>query len=87
MGIWEIIAVILVSTISFGFVGIVIAGCVSKIIDVKADARINTTTALFRNECEYIDKIFDKYMTRIENMINKITDKEHPEPPKIGFGG
>lgn len=87
MSIWEIIAVILISAVAFGFVTISIAQCISKIIDAKASAKVTVTTAVFRNECEYLDKLFDKYMTRIEKMVNNITNKDKPEPPKIGFGG
>ena len=75
MGVWEIIAIILVSGIVFGFITVVVSAAIGKIIDIKAESRAKVTTNLFRNEMEYLDKILDKYMTRIEKMVDKIADK------------
>ena len=53
----------------------VILGGVSRMIDAKTDAKIKLTTSIFENELKYMDKLFDKYFTRIEQMVDKITDK------------
>ena len=53
----------------------VIVGAISKLIDVKTKSRIELATAIFKNEMEYMDKLFDKYFTRIEEMVDKIVDK------------
>ena len=54
---------------------VIMAG-VSRMMDAKTEAKIKLTTSLWKNEMEYIDKLFDKYMTRIEKMIDKITEKK-----------
>lgn len=68
---------ICICIIIFGFVSMIevlaIMAGVSKMIDAKAKARIEITTNLWKNECEYIDKLFDKYMTRIEQMVDKVS--------------
>ncbi len=59
---------------------------VSRMIDAKTKSRIELTTAVFKNEMEYLDKWFDKYMTRLEKLIEGILNKEKPEPKRMGFG-
>lgn len=83
----EIVILILLAAFVSMIEIVVIMACVSHMIDAKAKAKISIMTNVWKNECEYIDKLFDKYMTRIEKMVDKATNKETPEPPRIGFGG
>ena len=88
MAIWELVILILVASLVSMIEICVILAAVSKMIDAKTDAKIKLTTALFRNEMDYADKIFDKYMKQIGEMIDKIINREkkaESEPNKIGF--
>ena len=88
MTIWELVILILVGSLVSMVEICVILAAVSKMIDAKTDAKIKLTTALFRNEMDYLDKMFDKYLNEIGDLINTIVNrekKEEPEPPKIGF--
>lgn len=89
MTIWELVILILVGSLVSMIEICVVLAAVSKMIDAKTDAKIKLTTALFRNEMDYVDKLFDKYMKEIADMIDTIANREkkkEPEPPKIGFG-
>ena len=86
MTIWEIVILILVGGIVLMLEACAIMGAVGKMIDMKTKAQIELTTNLFKQETEYIDHLFDKYMSRIEKMIDGIVNKEQPEPKRMGFG-
>lgn len=89
MTFWELIILILVAGLVSMMEICVILAAISRMIDAKTDAKIKMTTTLFKNEMDYIDKLFDKYMKQIGEMIDKAISgkKEQPEPAKIGFGG
>ena len=73
---WELtILIIIIGVVSMIETLAIMAG-ISRMVDAKAKARVEVTTALFKNEMEYLDKLFDKYMTRIENMVDKATGKK-----------
>lgn len=69
------ILILVVGFVSMIEICVIMAG-VSRMVDAKTEAKIKLTTSLWKNEMEYIDKLFDKYMTRIEDMINKIMEKK-----------
>lgn len=88
MAFWELMILILVASLVSMVEICVILAAVSKMIDAKTDAKIKLTTSLFRNEMDYVDKIFDKYMKQISEMVDKVINrdkKEEPEPKKIGY--
>ena len=72
----EIVILILVSGFVVMLGGCVTVAAISRMIDVKTKARIELTTTLFKNEMDYLDKLFDKYMTRIEKMVDKAVEKK-----------
>ena len=43
--------------------------CIGKVFDTKMKAKAEIEIKLWEKEMEYIDKVFDKYMTRIEQVI------------------
>ena len=88
MTVWEIVILILVGAMVSMVEVCVILAAVSKMIDAKTDAKIKLATGLFRNEMEYIDKLFDKYMKEIGDMVELIVSskRNQPESQKIGFG-
>lgn len=68
---WHPIVFVFVLGIMLVFFCTALGVCISKIIDAKAKAQVEITTSVFKNEIEYLDKYFDKVMTRIENMLDK----------------
>jgi len=79
MACWEIILVILVAGLTLMLGVTVVMSNVSRLIDAKTKSRVELQTNLFKLELEYVDRVFDKYMTRIEKMIDKIVNKETPK--------
>ncbi len=73
---WELtVLIIIIGVVSMIETLAIMAG-ISRMVDAKAKAKVEVTTALFRNEMDYLDKLFDKYMTRIENMVDKATGQK-----------
>lgn len=86
MAFWELMILILVASLVSMVEICVILAAVSKMIDAKTDAKIKLTTSLFRNEMDYMDKIFDKYMKQISEMVDKVINRDKKEEPKkIGY--
>lgn len=86
MAFWELMILILVASLVSMVEICVILAAVSKMIDAKTDAKIKLTTSLFRNEMDYVDKIFDKYMKQISEMVDKVINRDKKEEPKkIGY--
>ena len=80
MAFWELVILILVASLVSMIEICVILAAVSKMIDAKTDAKIKMATALFRNEMEYMEKLFDKYFKELGEMIDKIVNgKKQPE--------
>ena len=82
MAFWELIILILVASLVSMMEICVILAAVSKMIDAKTDAKIKMTTALFRNEMEYLDKMFDKYFKELGEMLDKIINGKKAEEKK-----
>jgi len=76
MSCWEIVIMILVCGIVSMMEICVVMAAVSRMIDAKTKAKIDLTTSVFRNEMDYVDRVFDKYMTRIEKLVEKNSKKE-----------
>ena len=76
MAIWELVILITVASLVSMIEICVILAAVSKMIDAKTDAKIKLTTAVFKNEMEYVEKLFDKYMDRIGQMIDRLTGEK-----------
>lgn len=76
MAIWELVILITVASLVSMIEICVILAAVSKMIDAKTDAKIKLTTAVFKNEMEYLEKLFDKYMDRIGQMIDRLTGEK-----------
>ena len=74
MAMWELVLLI----VAIGFISMieicVILAAVSKMIDMKTDAKIKMMTATFKNEMDYCDKIFEKFFDRVDKWIEKITN-------------
>lgn len=87
MAFWELIILILVASLVSMIEICVILAAVSKMIDAKTDAKIKMTTALFRNEIDYLDKLFDKYFKELGEFVEKLFSgkKEESEPKRIGY--
>lgn len=79
MAIWEVVILILVAGVVLMMVSLALMAGISRMIDAKTESRIKLTTTLWKQEMEYVDRVFDKYMTRIEKMIDKIVNKETPK--------
>ena len=72
MAIWELVILIFVASLVSMVEVCVILAAISKMIDAKTDAKIKLTTAVFKNEMECVEKLFDKYMDRFGQMIDRL---------------
>lgn len=67
----EIIAIIVVSSIALMMNVCVIGGVVERICAKHISTKTELATKVWDKELEYVDRIFDKYMTRIEGLFEK----------------